>query len=195
MDYLGLQLHNIQREEQLESEIQKMKRHQHDQLDLPAILYNSMCCVQNTEQQWGSRCDCQLECTVEVVPLLFHVSIPCFLSTSICALFSVCAMQSSGGRDFLWVLVYPTSGPAAPQPQLSPFVMLPQKCSENQNSLMGNATKTTLSHTLQLPLNFCILRFFDINRHLDFCFSDSRMKHWIFVNLTKTNSHLFTQTT
>lgn len=101
MDYLGLQLHNIQREEQLESEIQKMKRHQHDQLDLPAIFYNSMCCVQNTEQQWGSRCDCQLECTVEVVPLLFHVSVPCFLSTSICALFSVCAMQSLGeGTSF-----------------------------------------------------------------------------------------------
>lgn len=81
------------------------------------------------------------------------------------------------GRGFLWVLVYPTSWPAAPQSQLSLFVMLPQKCSENQNSSMEIPQRPRWVTRFSCLLISAFYAFFDINQHLDFCFSDSRMKH------------------
>lgn len=70
MDYLGLQPHNIQREEQLEPEIEEMKRHQRDQLDLPAILHNFVCCLQKHFQPWRSRWT--VTATLSAQPHFFH---------------------------------------------------------------------------------------------------------------------------
>lgn len=160
MDYLGLQLHNIQREEQLESEIEEMKRHQRDQLDLPAILYNFVCCPQNISRDdaagglWlplrvhSLSCSIIISCFCPLSP--HHIS----LWSSLC----LCDAESLGKGLPLGPLC-PQLGQLHHSHSWAP-VILPQKCSENQNSFMGDATKTTLSHSLQLPLNFCLLCFF-----------------------------------
>lgn len=161
MDYLGLQLHNIQREEQLESEIQKMKRHQHDQLDLPAILYNFMCCLQNMQQRWRSRC--AVTAIENAQPKLFHYyfMFPSLISSShlfvVVSVFVWCRAFGEGlplGTGVPHILASCTTVTA------ESLCDAPTEMLWKPEQLNGDTTKTTLSHTLQLPLNFCILCFF-----------------------------------